>query len=173
MMQKGPNKMNEHDCTVACVKMMGQKYVLAAGDKVYQIENQSFTGLDKDASMSVNVTGQLSTDGSEPDDTDASMRTAIEFSSRLSWGAKLRGPSELPRFCLRQPHRLILHRWDLCDLPFLVGEHTVEDSARPFHLGVATLERRSRRGIAGVGPVRCEIPSRHRSLPRGRWLGVE
>ena len=63
MMQKGPNKMNEHDCTVVCVKMMGQKYVLAAGDKVYRIENQSFTGLDKDAGMSVNVTGQLSTDG--------------------------------------------------------------------------------------------------------------
>jgi hypothetical protein len=63
MMQKGPNKMNEHDCTVACVKMMGQKYVLAAGDKVYQIENQSFTGLDKDAGMSVKVTGQFSTDG--------------------------------------------------------------------------------------------------------------
>jgi hypothetical protein len=53
MIQKGPNKMSDHDCTVACVKMMGQKYVLAAGDKVYQIENQSFTGLDKDAGMSV------------------------------------------------------------------------------------------------------------------------
>ena len=55
--------MNEHDCTVACVKMTGQKYVLAAGNKVYQFENQSFTGLDKDEGMSVNVTGQLSTDG--------------------------------------------------------------------------------------------------------------
>ena len=63
MMQKSPNKMSDHDCTVACVKMMGQKYVLAAGDKVYQIENQNFAGLEKDAGMSVKVTGQVSADG--------------------------------------------------------------------------------------------------------------
>lgn len=63
MMQKGPNKMSDHDCTVACVKMMGQKYVLAAGDKVYQIDNQNFAGLEKDAGMSVKVTGQVSVDG--------------------------------------------------------------------------------------------------------------
>src|SRR5215469_5174723 len=63
MMQKGPNKMSDHDCTVACVKMMGQKYVLAAADKVYQIENQNFAELEKDAGMSVKVTGQVSADG--------------------------------------------------------------------------------------------------------------
>ena len=63
MMQKGANKMSDHDCTVACVKMMGQKYVLAAGDKVYQIDNQNFAGLEKDAGMSVKVTGQVSADG--------------------------------------------------------------------------------------------------------------
>lgn len=63
MMQKGPNKMSDHDCTVACVKMMGQKYVLSAGDKLYQIDNQNFAGLEKDAGMSVKVTGQVSADG--------------------------------------------------------------------------------------------------------------
>ena len=63
MMQKGANKMSDHDCTVACVKMMGQKYVVAAGDKVYQIDNQNFAGLEKDAGMSVKATGQVSADG--------------------------------------------------------------------------------------------------------------
>ena len=63
MMQKGPNKMSDHDCTVACVKMMGQKYVLAVGDKVYQIENQNFAGLEKNAGMSVQAVGQVSADG--------------------------------------------------------------------------------------------------------------
>lgn len=62
MMQKGANKMSDHDCTVACVKA-GQKYALATGDKVYQIENQNFAGLEKDAGMSVKVTGQVSADG--------------------------------------------------------------------------------------------------------------
>ena len=51
MMQKGPKKMSNHDCTVACVKS-GQKYVLAVGDKVYQIENQNFADLEKDAGTS-------------------------------------------------------------------------------------------------------------------------
>ncbi len=63
MMQKGANKMSDHDCTVACVKMMGQKYVLTSGDKVYQIENQSFAGLEKNAGSTVNVSGQISADG--------------------------------------------------------------------------------------------------------------
>ena len=62
MMQKGANKMSEHDCTVACVKA-GQKYALAAGDKIYQIENQNFAGLEKDAGRSVKATGQVSADG--------------------------------------------------------------------------------------------------------------
>ena len=62
MMQKGANKMSDHDCTVACVKS-GQKYVLTSGDKVYQIENQSFAGLEKNAGSAVKATGQVSTDG--------------------------------------------------------------------------------------------------------------
>jgi hypothetical protein len=63
MMQKGANKMSDHDCAVACVKMMGQKYVLASGDKVYEIANQTFTGLEKNAGGTVKATGQVSADG--------------------------------------------------------------------------------------------------------------
>lgn len=62
MMQKGANKMTDHDCTVACVKS-GQKYVLTSGDKVYQIENQNFAGLEKNAGSTVKATGQVSVDG--------------------------------------------------------------------------------------------------------------
>jgi hypothetical protein len=43
--------------------MMGQKYVVAAGDNVYQIDNQNFAGLERDAGMSVKANGQLSADG--------------------------------------------------------------------------------------------------------------
>jgi hypothetical protein len=40
-----------------------------------------------------------------------------------------------------------------------------------IHLGVATLEQRSRqRGIAAADPVRCGIPSSDRSLQRDKWL---
>jgi hypothetical protein len=63
MMQKGANKLSDHDCTNACVKMMGQKYVLASGDKVYQIANQTFAGLEKNAGATVTATGQVSADG--------------------------------------------------------------------------------------------------------------
>jgi hypothetical protein len=62
MMQKGANKMSDHDCTVACVKS-GQKYVLTSGDKVYQIDNQSFAGLEKNAGSTVKATGTVSADG--------------------------------------------------------------------------------------------------------------
>ena len=62
MMQQGASKMSDHDCAMACVKA-GQKYVLTAGGKVYQIGNQDFAGLEKDAGVSVKATGQISADG--------------------------------------------------------------------------------------------------------------
>ena len=62
MMQKGANKMSDHDCTVACVKS-GQKYILTSGDKVYEIDNQTFVGLEKNAGNTVKATGQISADG--------------------------------------------------------------------------------------------------------------
>ncbi len=63
MMQKGASKMSDHDCAVACVKMMGLKYVLASGDKIYDIANQTFAGLEKSAGGTVKATGQVSADG--------------------------------------------------------------------------------------------------------------
>ena len=43
--------------------MMGQKYVVASGDKVYQIENQTIAGLEKNAGSMVKATLQVSPDG--------------------------------------------------------------------------------------------------------------
>ena len=60
--QKGANKMSAHDCTLACVKS-GQKYVLATGNTVYEITNQNFAGLEKNAGRKVRLTGQVSADG--------------------------------------------------------------------------------------------------------------
>lgn len=62
MMQKGAKKMSDHDCTVACVKS-GQKYVLTSGDKTYEIANQDFAGLERNAGATVKATAHVSADG--------------------------------------------------------------------------------------------------------------
>jgi hypothetical protein len=62
MMQTGAKKMSDHDCVAACVKA-GQKYILASGDRVYQIENQFFAGLERNAGSKVKATRQVSADG--------------------------------------------------------------------------------------------------------------
>jgi len=52
-------KMSDHDCTVSCVRG-GSKYVLLGSDgKVYDIANQDFKDLEKDAGMKVKITGEL------------------------------------------------------------------------------------------------------------------
>ncbi|HZP47646.1 MAG TPA: hypothetical protein VFB07_03865 [Vicinamibacterales bacterium] len=52
-------KMSDHDCTVACVKG-GSKYVLLGADgKVYDIANQDFKDLEKNAGAKVKITGDL------------------------------------------------------------------------------------------------------------------
>jgi hypothetical protein len=52
-------KMSDHDCTVACVKG-GSKYVLLGSDgKVYDIANQDFKDLEKNAGAKVRITGEL------------------------------------------------------------------------------------------------------------------
>ncbi|HZT75472.1 MAG TPA: hypothetical protein VFA27_02360 [Vicinamibacterales bacterium] len=52
-------KMSDHDCTVACVKG-GSKYVLLGADgKVYDIANQDFKDLEKNAGAHVKITGEL------------------------------------------------------------------------------------------------------------------
>src|SRR5882724_6735132 len=45
---------NPKECTLGCVK---------SGDKVYDIKNQTFAGLDKNAGGTVMATGEVSTDG--------------------------------------------------------------------------------------------------------------
>jgi uncharacterized protein YdeI (BOF family) len=63
MMQKGPMKMGDKECTMACAKS-GQKYVLVSNSKVYKIENQTVAGLEANAGGTVKVTGEAGTDGS-------------------------------------------------------------------------------------------------------------
>jgi hypothetical protein len=51
-------KVSDADCTAACVKD-GAKYVFASNGKVYKIENQDFTGLQKYAGQTVRLTGEM------------------------------------------------------------------------------------------------------------------
>lgn len=51
-------KMSDHDCTVACVKN-GGKYVFVAGSKIYDIDNQTFAGLEEHAGHTVKLTGAM------------------------------------------------------------------------------------------------------------------
>jgi len=53
---------NARECTAGCVKA-GGKYVLVSGDKVYDIKNQNFAALAANAGASVQLTGDVSTDG--------------------------------------------------------------------------------------------------------------
>jgi hypothetical protein len=59
-MHKGA-KMTERDCTLACVKAGGQ-YVFVSDGKVYKIANQKLAALEKDAGMSVSLTGNVNGD---------------------------------------------------------------------------------------------------------------
>ena len=60
-MEHGGKKVNNHDCTVACVKE-GAKYVFVSKGKVFDIQNQDLTGLDEHAGHSVKLTGELQAD---------------------------------------------------------------------------------------------------------------
>lgn len=62
-------KISGRDCIVGsedgvvpgCLKH-GAKYILVAGDKVYQISNQDFAGLRAHAALTVRVTGEVAGD---------------------------------------------------------------------------------------------------------------
>jgi hypothetical protein len=55
-------KMTDHDCTLACVKA-GAKYVFVSTDgKVFKIANQNLADLEKEAGMSVSLTGNVNGD---------------------------------------------------------------------------------------------------------------
>jgi hypothetical protein len=60
-MEHGGKKMSAHDCSVACVKN-GGKYVFVAGGKVYDIANQDFGELEKQAGNTVTLTGEMKGD---------------------------------------------------------------------------------------------------------------
>src|SRR5258707_14752399 len=53
---------NPKECTLGCVKS-GDKYLFESGDKVYDIKNQTFADLAKNAGATVNATGDGSADG--------------------------------------------------------------------------------------------------------------
>ena len=53
---------NAKECTMGCVKA-GGKYVLASGDKVYDIKNQNFAALAANAGANVQLTGDVAADG--------------------------------------------------------------------------------------------------------------
>ena len=53
---------NPKECTMGCVKA-GGKYVFVSGDKVYDIKNQNFAALAANAGTSVQLTGDVATDG--------------------------------------------------------------------------------------------------------------
>lgn len=60
-MEHGGQKLNDHDCTLACVKG-GAKYVFVNKGKVFDIENQDLAGLEEHAGHAVKLTGELQAD---------------------------------------------------------------------------------------------------------------
>jgi hypothetical protein len=60
-MEHAGKKLSAHDCAVACVKN-GGKYVFVVGNKVYSIDNQTFTGLEEHAGHTVKLTGEMKGD---------------------------------------------------------------------------------------------------------------
>jgi len=55
-------KMSDRDCTLACVKDHGAKYVFVSADKVYTVDNQGFSGLEQHAGHTVELTGAMNGD---------------------------------------------------------------------------------------------------------------
>jgi hypothetical protein len=53
--------MSARDCTLACVKN-GAKYVFVRSGKVYNIDNQDYSGLQEHAGHSVRLTGEMKGD---------------------------------------------------------------------------------------------------------------
>jgi len=56
--QHGGKKVSDRDCTLACVEE-GGKYVFVSNNKVYDIENQQYSGLQVHAGHSVRLSGEL------------------------------------------------------------------------------------------------------------------
>ena len=61
-MENSGKKMTNKECTVGCVAHRGQKYVLVADGKIFQIANQDYAGLAVYAAETVKLTGSLAGD---------------------------------------------------------------------------------------------------------------
>jgi cellobiose phosphorylase len=70
MEEHGSAKISDRDCTLACVKN-GAQYVFVSQNKVYQITNQDYAGLQKNAGPEVKVTGELAGDNIKISDIQA------------------------------------------------------------------------------------------------------
>jgi hypothetical protein len=57
----GTSKMTAKECTLACVKA-GAKFVFVSSGKVYNISNQNFSALTKNAGEAVRLTGDVKGD---------------------------------------------------------------------------------------------------------------
>ena len=68
--EHGSAKISDRDCTLACVKN-GAKYVFVSQNKVYQITNQDFAGIEQNAGPQVKVTGELAGDNIKISDIQA------------------------------------------------------------------------------------------------------
>lgn len=54
--------MNAHDCTMACTKA-GAKFAFVSNGKVFSLANQDFADISQNAGATVNLTGDLGSDG--------------------------------------------------------------------------------------------------------------
>jgi hypothetical protein len=61
-MEHSGKKMNDRDCTQACIKE-GAKYVFVTKGKVHEINNQDSTALADHAGHAVKLTGEMDKDG--------------------------------------------------------------------------------------------------------------
>ena len=59
--EHGGKQMSARECTLACVKN-GAKYVFVRSGKVYNIDNQDYSGLQEHAGHSVRLTGEMKGD---------------------------------------------------------------------------------------------------------------
>jgi len=55
-------KLSDRDCTLACVKDHGAKYVFVSAGKVYNVGNQDFGALQEHAGHTVRLTGEMKGD---------------------------------------------------------------------------------------------------------------
>jgi hypothetical protein len=63
LMQKGANKMSDHDCTVACVKMLGQNMLWRAATRSVKSRTRPLRAWRRTRAAPSKATGQVTADG--------------------------------------------------------------------------------------------------------------